>query len=231
MTIIFVHGSGGCGDIWRYQTDYFPGSHAVDLPGHPHGEILRSVDECVDWLRKYIEGRGVTDAVLAGHSFGGAIALMYALKYPQELKGIIVIGSGARLKVHPMFLSPCEEAIKGNPEGWHRMVEEMYRLTPADYKREVMEKQKAIGPAVMLNDFLCCDKFDVMDRVHEIKLPALIICGESDVMTPVKFANYLGARIASSKVVIVLGAGHFVLAEKPEAVNRAIEDFLDRVSF
>jgi pimeloyl-ACP methyl ester carboxylesterase len=106
------------------------------------------------------------------------------------------------------------------------MVEEMYRLTPEDYRREVIEKQKAIGPAVMLNDFLCCDKFDIMDRVHEIKLPALIICGELDVMTPVKYANYLGARMPNSKVVTVPGAGHFVLAEKPDVVNKAIEDFL-----
>ena len=226
MSVIFVHGSGACGDIWRYQTAYFLDSHAVNLPGHPHGQILKSVEECVDWLRKYIKGRGGNDAVLAGHSFGGAIALMSALKYPQELKGIVIIGSGARLRVHPTFSAPCEEAISGNPGSWYQMVEEMYRLTPADYRREMIEKQKAIGPAVMLNDFLCCDEFDIMDRVHEIKLPALIICGESDVLTPVKYANYLGARIANSKLVIVPGAGHFVLAEKPKVVNKAIEDFL-----
>jgi pimeloyl-ACP methyl ester carboxylesterase len=230
MTIIFVHGSGGCKDIWRYQTEYFPGSHAVNLPGHPHGQALESVEECADWLREYIQAGGYEDVVLAGHSFGGAITLMYALKYPQELKGIVIIGSGARLRVHPMFLTPCEEAIKGDTQKWYELVEEMYRLTPEDYKREMVEKQKAIGPAVMLNDFLCCDKFDIMDRVHEIKVPALIICGESDVMTPAKFADYLGARIANSKVVVIPESSHFVLAEKPEAVNKAIQDFINVIS-
>lgn len=168
--------------------------------------------------------------VLAGHSFGGAIALMYALKYPQDLKGIIVIGSGARLRVHPEFLASCEEAIKGDARKWHEVIEAMCHSTPENYKRKVVGKQKAIGPAVMLNDFLCCDKFDIMDRVHEIRLPALIICGELDVMTPVKYANYLGARIANSRVVIVPQAGHFVLAEKPEVVNKAIEDFIATIS-
>ena len=230
MNIIFVHGSGGCRDIWRYQTDYFASSHAVNLPGHPHGEILESVEGCVDWLRKYIKGRGFRNVVLAGHSFGGAIALMYALRYPEELKGIVIIGSGARLRVHSTFLTPCEEAMKGNLQKWYELVEEMYRSTPEDYKREVVEKQKTIGPAVMLNDFLCCDKFDIMNRVHEIKLPALVICGELDVMTPVKYANYLGDKMANSKVVIVPQAGHFVLAEKPEVVNKAIEDFLTGIS-
>ena len=230
MSIIFVHGSGAYGDIWRYQTAYFDSSHAVNLPGHPHGQLLKSVEECADWLRKYIEGRGYKDVVLAGHSFGGAIALMYALRYPQELKGIIIIGSGAKLRVHPMFLTPCEEAIKGNGQKWYELIEEIYRLTPEDYKREVVEKQKAIGPAVMLNDFLCCDKFNITDRVHEIKLPALIICGELDVMTPVKYSNYLGAKLANSRVVIIPQATHFVLAEKPEVVNKAMEGFLKGIS-
>jgi len=230
MKLIFIHGSGACSDIWRYQTDYFPNSHAVSLPGHPHGQALESVDECVEWLNKYIEAKGFKDVVLAGHSLGGAIALMYALRYPQELKGIIIISSGARLRVHPMFLAPCEEAIKGNPHEWYQIVEGIYCLTPEDYKKETIEKQKAIGPAVMLNDFLCCDKFDIMDEVQEIKLPALIICGESDAMTPVKYSNYLGAKLANSRVVIIPQASHFVLAEKSIAVNKAIKDFLKGIS-
>jgi pimeloyl-ACP methyl ester carboxylesterase len=230
MSIIFVHGSGSCGDMWRYQTARFPDSHAVNLPGHPHGQMLRSVEECVEWLRKYVKGSGGSDAVLAGHSFGGAITLLYALRYPRDLKGIIIIGSGARLRVAPIFLTPCEEAMRSSGQKWYEMIEEIYRSTPEDYRKEVMAKQKAVGPAVMLNDFQCCDKFDVMDTVHEIKLPALIICGESDVLTPVKYANYLGARMPNSKVVIVPGAGHFVLAEKPDVVNKAIEDFLAGIS-
>ena len=230
MRLIFVHGSGSCSAIWRYQPAYFSDSHAVNLPGHLHGQALESIDECVEWLNKYIQGKGFKDVVLGGHSFGGAIALMYALRYPQELKGVIIIGSGARLRVNPVFLTPCEEAIKGNPREWYQLVEEIYRLTPEDYKREVVEKQKAIGPAVMLNDFLCCDKFDLMDKVQEIKLPALIICGELDVMTPVKYANYLGAKLANSSVVIIPQATHLALAEKPEAVNKAIEDFVKGLS-
>jgi pimeloyl-ACP methyl ester carboxylesterase len=69
-----------------------------------------------------------------------------------------------------------------------------------------------------------------MDRAHEINLPALVICGEMDIMTPSKYANYLGANIANSKVVIVPKAGHLVLAEKPDVVNKAIEDFLRAIS-
>ena len=228
--MVFVHGSGACGAIWRYQTDCFADSLAVNLPGHPDGQALKSVDECVEWLMDYLKGKECGDVILAGHSFGGAIALMYALKYPQELKGIIIIGSGARLRVHSIFLTTCEQAIAGHPRKWHEMIEEWYRRTPPDYRMNIIERQKDVGPAVMLNDFLACDKFDIMDRVNEIELPTIIICGESDFMTPMKYANYMGARIANSRVVIVPGAGHCVFAEEPEAVNKAIEDFLRELS-
>jgi len=230
MRLIFIHGSGAYGAIWRYQTDYFPASDAINLPGHLQGQTLNSVEEYTDWLREYIREKRYENAVLAGHSLGGAITLMYALKCPQELKGIIIISSGARLRVHPRYLTPLEEAIKGNLQEWYQVLEGMYRLTLEDYKNEVIEQRKAIGPAVMLSDFLCCDKFDLMDKVQEIKLPAVIICGELDVMTPVKYANYLGAKLTNSKVLIIPKATHLIFAEKPNAVNKAIEDFVKGLS-
>ena len=230
MKVIFVHGSGAYGGVWRYQTEHLSDSDAINLPGHLDDRTLDSVEEYADWLRQYIAGNGYADVVLAGHSFGGAIALMYALRYPGDLRGVVIIGSGARLKVHHAYITTLERAVKGDLRKWHQLLEEIHRSTPEDYKREVIEKQKAIGPAVMLSDFLCCNKFDLMDRVQEITVPALVICGELDIMTPVKYAHYLGAKLADSRVVIIPQATHFLFAEKPEEVNRAIEDFLNSVS-
>jgi len=230
MKLIFIHGAGAYGGIWSYQTDYFPTSDAINLPGHLQSQTLNDVEEYTDWLRKYIRDKRYKDVVLAGHSFGGAITLMYALEYPQELKGIIIISSGAKLRVHPRYLTPLEEAIKGNVLEWHQILEGMHRLTPENYKREIIEQRKVIGPAIMLNDFLCCDGFDLMDKVQEIKLSTLIICGELDVMTPVKYANYLGAKLTNSQVVIIPQATHLVFAEKPDAVNKAIENFVKGIS-
>ena len=130
MKLIFIHGSGAYGGVWRYQTDYFPDSDAVNLPGHLQCQTLNSVEEYVDWLREYVRGRGCRDVVLVGHSLGGAIALMYAIKYPQELKGIVIIGSGARLKVHPMYLTTLEEAIKGNLQEWYQPVSYTHLTLP-----------------------------------------------------------------------------------------------------
>jgi len=104
MKLIFVHGSGGYEGVWRYQITCFPNSEAITLPGHPQGQLCRSVEEYVDWLRKYLEGRDCKDIILAGHSLGGAIVMLYALKHPQDLRGLILIGTGARLKIHPTYI-------------------------------------------------------------------------------------------------------------------------------
>ena len=78
----------------------------------------------------------------------------------------------------------------------------------------------------MLNDLLCCDKFDVMNEVHNIKLPTLALCGSEDEMTPVKYTRYLAERIWGARQVIVQRAGHFVFIEKAKEVNQIIEEFL-----
>jgi len=228
MKLIFLHGSGGMKEAWHYQTKHFPDADAIDLPGHPDGEPRTSVEGYVDWLRGYIHDRGYRDVVLAGHSLGSAIAQLYALMYPQDLKGLILIGGGARLRVHPMYLEMLEKA-KSDPSMLEGFTEIGWELIDPEL-REVLERRALEnGPAVFLNDMLCCDRFDIMERVHEIKIPTLALCGSEDIMTPPKYTEYLAERIAGARAVIVAGGTHMVAAEKPDEVNQAIEDFLERL--
>ena len=111
MHLIFIHGSGGSKESWQHQTEYFTNSEAIDLPGHPDGAPFSTIDGYAKWLNGYINKNGYRDVVLAGHSLGGGIVLSYALQYPGELKGMILVGSGLRLRVHPMFLNTLEKAI------------------------------------------------------------------------------------------------------------------------
>ena len=66
-----------------------------------------------------------------------------------------------------------------------------------------------------------------MDKVHDIKLPTLVICGSEDEMTPVKYNKYLAEKIPAATQVIIEGATHPVHMEKPKEVNQAIEGFID----
>ena len=229
MKLIFIHGSGTSSHSWYYQTRYFPDADAVDLPGHPDGEPCTSIEAYVEWLKGYIDRRGYRDVVLAGHSLGGAIAQLYALIYPDDLAGLVLIGTGARLRVHPMYLESLEKA-KDDPAAFVRSREPGWKDLDAELQEAMRERAAQIGAAVALSDMLCCDRFDIMDRVQQIKVPTLVLCGSEDVMTPLKYAGYLAGRIEGAKQVIIEGGTHSVPLEKPDEVNRAIEDFLAGIS-
>lgn len=230
MKLVFVHGSGACGDVWMLQKQHFTDADTPDLPGHPRGEICTSVEAYTDWLHGYFQEKEYTDIVLAGHSLGGGIALMHALKYPGDLKGIILIGSGARLRVLPLILELVGAKLD-DTQGWIKeLVEPLHGTVDEKIRRTLMPRLVEVGPAAQLNDFHCCDKFDIMDRVGQIKLPALCIVGDQDNMTPPKYSQYLAGKMTDCRVSIIEGGTHLAFLEKPEEVNRAIESFIKQIA-
>jgi len=81
-----------------------------------------------------------------------------------------------------------------------------------------------------LNDYLACDGFDVRERLPDLRVPALIICGERDSMTPPRWSHYLHAGISDSEGYFIRGSGHMVPLEKPEQTAKLISTFFNRVS-
>ena len=225
MKLIFIHGSGGCKESWQWQTQHFVDSEAIDLPGHPIGNPCSTIDDYVEWLHGYVSEKGYSDLVIAGHSLGGGIALLYALKYPENVKGLISMGSGGRLRVHPLFLESLEKAI-ADPDNAQAPVSEPSKLVAPELAEIISRRTEENGLPVMLNDLMACDKFDIMDRLGDIDIPLLAVCGTEDVMTPPKYSQYLVDNMKNARVAIIEGGTHFVFAEKPVEVNQAIDSFL-----
>ena len=229
MTLLFIPAAGSARAEWVFQTQHFKDSEVVVLPGHPESKPLPTIDGYVEWLRGYVQRKQYRDIVLAGHSMGGAIVLLYALKYGSELKGIVLIGTGARLRVLPARLKLLEDMIY-DEAGWRRLLANEFRFVPLNARELLIEEGVSIGAAVALNDHLACDKFDIMDKFHLINVPALIVCGRNDDHTPVKYSDYLASKMPKAKKVIIDGGDHWVHLEKPAEVNRSIQDFLDSLS-
>lgn len=225
MKLVFVHGAGSSSMAFYYQLRHFRNSKAIDLPGHPTGTPCTSIDGYVEWVRGFNTARRYKDIVLCGHSMGGAIALQYALLYPDELKGLILMGTGARLRVNPAFLKNCREPGVENSD-WMMRQKSFYTGVESDIYRVLLRRAEEIGPDVELSDLLSCDKFDVMQEIGNIHLPTEIICGDSDEMTPVKYSDYLAAKIPGAKEDIIPDADHFVQLKRYQQVNAKIEQFL-----
>jgi len=225
MKLVFVHGSGQSGAFWQLQTAAFPSSDALDLPGHPGGEPLPTVEAYADWLKATLDRKAYEDVVLIGHSIGGAIAMLYALRHPKDLAAMVLVGSGARLRVLPSTLAALGRALD-DPSLLTALLRPGLALVPPALAEDLIAHFEEVGAAVFLNDMRACDRFDVMDRLAEIQTPTLAICGSRDVMTPPKYSQFLADRIDGARSVVIEDGTHMVFLERPDEVNRAITRFL-----
>lgn len=231
--IVFTHGSGDNARIWRLQLEYFGKSRAfaIDLPGH--GQRIDSLPEEVsvtDYARSahkiILDELHLDHPIIAGHSLGGAIALAMGLEYGSELGGLILIGTGARLRVHPDLLKGARETPQQTNLQLKRLA--IAATTDSSTLASPADEQTITGSSMLYRDLSACNIFDVMPRLSEIHLPTLIICGTEDRLTPVKYSEYLHSHIAGSTLHIIPHAGHYVFREQPEAVNRAIEEWIQQ---
>jgi len=229
--VVFVHGSGGNAHLWQRVMDGLAeefGSLAIDLPGHgeSQGEGVKSIPEYREFLKHFLDVLKLEEIILGGHSLGGGIAIDFALRYPERLKAILLIGTGARLRVFPEALEMFRQMASGQMEP---------RFEPwgfaAGASPEVLAEGKhewaKTNSRVRYHDMMACDQFDLLGEVEKIRLPALVVCGREDRLTPVKYSEYLNKKIIGSKIEVIEGAGHMIMLEDPRALSEAILGFLN----
>jgi pimeloyl-ACP methyl ester carboxylesterase len=219
--LVYVHGSGHIYESFRDQLAAFQGSDAVSLPGHPEGRALTSVADGAVWLSKYLRWKGAGTAIVAGNSLGGAIAIEWALSYPSNVAGLILLGTGGRLKVNPKIFDMIDNDWPGCVDS---LVDySVSGIASTELRQRLRDWHLTVGQASTRQDYANCNEFDAMDRLHGIHAPTLIVVGVDDQLTPVKYAKFLNERIAGSQLEIVDGAGHMAHAEQPSTVNRLIQ--------
>jgi len=228
-TVCLVHGSGGSSEVWRHQAQRLADVArviALDLPGHGRsgGEGATRIEDSVAAVRGLLDALDVRSVVLGGHSMGGAVAQAFALAHPPRLAGLILVGTGARLRVMPEIFS----ALERDHDAGARFVTglALAERAPEDLAAHVYRVTRAAPSRVLVGDFRACDVFDVMPRLGEIAVPTLVVCGAEDRLTPPKYAEFLRARIAGARLVLVPGAGHYVQLERPEETSAALREFV-----
>jgi pimeloyl-ACP methyl ester carboxylesterase len=231
--VVFIHGAGGTHLNWPPQIRRLTGHrvYALDLPGHGKsgGRSQQSIAGYTRAVMTWFEQVGLDQAVFVGHSMGSAVVMELALTYPQHIVGLGLIGSGARLRVHPDLIQETASETT-----FHRAVDTVVNWSFSSHAPERMvelaaKRMSEIRFSVLHNDFLACDSFDVIDRVSEINQPTIIICGEDDCMTPIRFSRYLMDKIKGARLEIISQAGHMVMLEKPEPVADMLTGFLDGI--
>ena len=231
--VCFVHGTGGSIQAWMHQLDGLADLGqiiALDLPGHggSGGSIPKAIEDAAAVIAEFLDALGIARVVIGGHSMGGAIAQQFALSYPERTDGVILIGTGARLRVLPRLLDLLAADYPRGVDLLMSLAASAQAL--AELKTELHRATADNAPGVILGDLQACDRFDVMKRISAISAPTLVICGDEDQLTPPKYARFLGERIAGATVAVIAGAGHYVQVEKPRETTAAIREFLVRLA-
>lgn len=230
--LVFIHGAGASSVTWMDVVRRASGRRrcvAPDLPGHGQSDPWHdaSLDVYRDAVGTVCAKLEVARAVLVGHSMGGAIALRAALSWPDRVAGLILVATGARLKVAPALHEVIGQRFADYPEALR--LGAFSPSTPRDLQDRWMAVAVGAPQDVCAADFHAIDGFDVRPRLGEIKVPALVIGGADDLLTPPKLQRELAAGLPNARVEIIPHAGHMVMWERPDAFHAAFDPFLAEV--
>jgi pimeloyl-ACP methyl ester carboxylesterase len=232
--LVLIHGAGGSYLHWPAEIRHLAGEDvlAIDLPGHgaSEGDGKETIDAYAGSVLEFMDYLDINQAVIIGHSMGSAIAQRLSLDSPEHVRGLILIGAGAKLRVHPKLIEYCSSE-RTYPEVVSLVMEWVFSPQADRRLVELAGQRMAEMPAsVMLADFKACDAFDVRNEVQEIQQPVLVICGEDDQMTPVRFSEYLAENIPESRLEVIPKAGHMVMLEQPETVADIVKGFMEEIN-
>jgi len=233
-TILMIHGAAQSSSTWKYQLDLFKNHPsfnfiALDLPGRggSGGEGFRTLVEYKESVLKFIKHLNLENIILIGHSMGGGVAMLLAMDHPEFIKACVLAATGAKLKVAEQTL----DTVKNNYEMFcevspDRMFAEN---SPENLKEEFKSDLVDTGAEVCYWDLVACNEFDILNDVQKISTPTLIISADKDILTPVKYGEYLHQKIYGSRFHEIKGSGHFIMQEKTNEFNNILEDFLNNI--
>lgn len=233
-TIVLVHASGSNGHNWHYQIDALGAKHspiAMDMPGHARSDGVtgfETVTQYADFLAAFLDALQINSAVIAGRSLGGAVALDFAIRYPNRTQAVIAICTAAKFNIPPDRLAALEAVAKGrasqqfNNDGYSPKT----ARERTDVIREGWGEQVKTDPRVRWTDVKACAAVDLRSDLGKIKKPTLVLSGADDTTTPPQDGKFIAEHVAGARHVTIADAAHNLPTEQPAAVNAEIEKFL-----
>jgi len=238
-TLIFVHGWSCDARYWRNQLSPFSQKHKVvlvDLAGHGHSGAtresysMRAFGEDIQVVTELIESQNV---ILIGHSMGGAVIAEAARLMPQRVKGLIGIDTLTNIE-YPMsreeldmMLAPLQKNFQS---GTRQFVQEMLSpSTNAQLREWILADMSAAPPSVALSamerymsQYISGHAAKIFE---EIRIPIMTVNGD---MWPIDYeANR--RHMFSFEAIIIKGADHFLMMNRPDEFNRALEQAIKAI--
>jgi pimeloyl-ACP methyl ester carboxylesterase len=238
-TVVFIHGAANDHSVWALQSRYFAyhgwNTLAVDLPGHgkSEGRAFDRIGDIADWVARMLDAAGTVTASLVGHSMGSLAALETAARHPTRVAKLALVATAVPMPVS----EPLLNASKANDHVAYEMIN-VFSHSPAAQiggnrvpgmwmMGSAMRLMERSGSGVLHADFSACNAYgDGLEAAAQVQCPALLILGKRDQMAPMKVAGGMTSKLRDVKVVALDGAGHSLMAEKPDDVLDSLVAFL-----
>jgi proline iminopeptidase len=254
--IVFMHGGPG-GDLYTLLS-FRPLADKFTLVFYDHRCNGRSMGADVTTMtmenltadaEALRQALGFEKWAVLGHSFGGNVALEYALRYPQSLSHLLLVNSGAdyswprekssellqKRGYSPEIVALARRFLNGESDP-KKMFSDLMKLGKA-YDPYMTTKQylhmmitalpsKLRPEAMIFGETQVLKNWNVMDRLGEIKTPALVLAGSADFVYPPEHQQELVARLPNARLVLIERAGHNPQDEQPTKTIAAVRDFL-----
>lgn len=228
--LIFVHGAGSSHLTWPAELRRLRGwrTIALDLPGHGKSGDTghKTVTAYAEVVRHLMDELDIPHAYLVGHSMGGAIVQTIGAYMNDRVKGLLLIGTGGRLRVNPALFEMALNDLSAMADLLNKWM--WGEGDFANLKRLTKRQTIALNPQVVHDDYLACEAFDLRDRLPSIKQPVLIIGGSADKMTPYKLSEEMHHLYPNSTLHQIEGAGHMLHLEHSAEVGHLVEQWLNQ---
>jgi len=239
-TIVFLNGILANTSSWMYQVPYFSKQFQVlllDFRGQGMSEkplMEYPMEIHADDIKALMHELKISSAHIVGISFGGEVALIFAMKYPNMVKSLTV----------SCAVSHVDQVIKAMVERWliaARLRSGKYlfqTIYPDIFSDEFMEKKwdliSSTAPFYdttvdidafieLLKGFL---RLNITSDLPKIKCPTLIIAAEKDKIKPPRYSKIIHSKIVGSHFVVIKNSGHTVIWERPEEFNKRVLRFI-----
>ncbi len=233
-TVVFLHGAGFDHSAWALHSRWFAhhgfGVLAPDLPGHgrSQGKPLAVIEALADWTAALLDAAGAAKAKLIGHSMGSLIALETAARHPSRVSELCLIGTSDAMAVSADLLGAAEKNDHDAIDmvsiwGLGASAEIGGSLAPGIWMHSGAQRTlEAAGPGVLHADLAAGNAYrNAATAARATTIPVTLILGERDMMTPAKAGRALAATFANARTVVLKGAGHMLMAERPDEVLAA----------
>jgi len=238
--LVFLHGFTFDHRTWQPQLDFFSTNYRILIPdSRGHGksdapETGYSRDHRVEDTRLLLDELKIDKVHLVGLSMGGSTAIGFALKYPERLKSLVLVSTGAAGHSSGKKIEILDEiaetrGIEAAKEKWLEWILVWFK-----------KRDPKIGQLIekMVNDFSGAIWVDPMrgkyprtidlKNAHNIKARTLLVAGKLDHLF-VELSEKLHQKIENSQLIVLEEAGHMLNLEYPDKFNAELQNFIESI--